>query len=131
VGSLKDKLFQDYALTLQKMVRKSNQVQLELLKVINNIFIYDLDPKTDKKLIRVSPELTEDKLQTLVENTRKIIIDYYVSCETDFTTGVKLYEAIVETQIRITTESQIRSMEETKREMIHSIVTHATPIQSA
>lgn len=130
VGSLKDKLFQDYALTLQKMVRKSNQVQLDLLKVVNSIFIYDLDPKTDKKLIRVSPELTEDKLQTLVENTRKIIIDYYVSCETDFTTGVKLYEAIVETQIRMTTESQIRSMEETKREMIHSITPPSSSVQS-
>jgi len=119
-GSLKEQLFQEYALVLQKMVQKSNSVQSELLNVINTLFIYDIDPKTERKLVRVNPSLTEDKLQILVVNTRKTIIDYYVTCETDFTKGVKLYETIVETQIGITTQSQLVSLDETKRELIHS-----------
>ena len=55
-----------------------------------------------------------------IYNSRKTIIDYYVTCETDFTKGVKLYETIVETQIGITTGSQLTSLENTKRELIHS-----------
>jgi hypothetical protein len=129
-GTLKDKLFKDYALTLQKMVRKSNKVQGDLLSVINDIFIYDIDPKTEKKLIRVNPTLTEEKLQVLVVNTRKTIIDYYVTCETDFTTGVKLYEAIVETQIRMTTESQLKELDNVSRELIHSIEPTTPPPSS-
>jgi len=119
-GSLKEQLFQEYALTLQRMVQKSNIVQGELLNVINDLFIYDLDPKTERKLVRINPSLTEEKLQALVVRTRKTIIDYYVTCETDFTKGVKLYETIVETQIGITTGSQLTSLENTKRELIHS-----------
>ena len=124
-GSLKEQLFQEYALTLQRMVQKSNIVQGELLNVINDLFIYDLDPKTERKLVRINPSLTEEKLQALVVRTRKTIIDYYVTCETDFTKGVKLYETIVETQIGITTGSQLTSLENTKRELIHS--TNAPP----
>ena len=119
-GSLKQQLFQEYALTLQRMVQKSNIVQGELLNVINDLFIYDVDPKTERKLVRINPALTEEKLQALVVRTRKTIIDYYVTCETDFTKGVKLYETIVETQIGITTGSQLTSLENTKRELIHS-----------
>jgi len=119
-GSLKQKLFQDYALVLQKMVQDSNVVQNELLSAINKLFIYDTDPKTERKLVRINPDLTEEKLQALVVRTRKTIIDYYVTCETNFTKGVKLYETIVETQIGITTGSQLTSLENTKRELIHS-----------
>jgi hypothetical protein len=108
-GSLKDDLFQKYAVNLQKMAQTANIKQESLLEIINNIFTYDLID--DVKKIRINPQLTEDKLKSLVEKTRKIIVDLYVTCENDFVEGVKLYEAIVENQIRVTTESQIQQLD--------------------
>jgi len=127
-GSLKDDLFQKYARNLQKMVKTSNEIQSGLLDTINELFIYDLDPKTAKKLIRVKPTLTEETLQKLVERTRKLIIGYYLSCEADFTTGVKLYEAIVENQIRLTTETQLKSLDTVAREVAYMPTTSAEEI---
>ena len=116
-GNLKDKLFQKYALTLQDMMRKSRNVQNELLGIINELFTYDIEKKTGKRLVRVNPKLTEKILDNIVEKTRRIIVNYYVTCEQDFERGVKIYESIVENLIKDTTISQIDSLEETKEEL--------------
>jgi len=94
------------------------------LDVINEMFTYDV--VDDKKLIRVKPTLTETILQQLVEKTRKIIVDMYISCERDFEIGVKLYEAIVENQILVTTEAQLKELEKVAQEKM----TYQTPTQS-
>ena len=130
-GSLKHERFKEYALVLQKMVQDSNIAQNELLKTINKLFIYDTDPKTERKLIRIHPDLTEETLQALVVKTRKTIIDYYVTCETDFTKGVHLYESIVESQIGITMQSQLVSLDETKRELIYSRSSDSAPFPTS
>jgi hypothetical protein len=108
-GSLKEVLFQKYALHLQKMVKKTNDNQDYLLDIINGIFTYDIVDGVKK--IRINPNLTEKLLDDLVKKTRKIIVDLYLSCENDFIEGVKIYEAIVENQIRATTESQLNELE--------------------
>ena len=114
-GSLKDFLFKKYAKNLQKMVQTSNQKQEALLEVINNIFTYDVVDNVKK--IRIHPELTESGLKNLVEKTRRIIVDLYVTCEDDFVEGVKIYEAIIENQIRLTTESQIRELDTVSKQI--------------
>lgn len=117
-GNLKNELFQKYAYTMQDMMRKSHHVQNELLSIINEIFTYDLEETTKKKIVRINPSLTEDKLNTIVQKTRKIIINYYVTCEKDFERGVKIYESIVENLIKETTLSQMDSLEETKNNLL-------------
>ncbi len=67
--------------------------------------------------MRVNPKLTEKSLDNVVEKTRRIIVNYYVTCEQDFERGVKIYESIVENLIKDTTISQIDSLEETKEEL--------------
>ena len=116
--NLKDELFQKYAYTMQDMMRKSRNVQSELLNIINEMFTYDLEQKTGKRLVRITPELTEKKLDKIVEKTRKIVVNYYVTCEQDFEKGVKIYESIVENLMKDTTMSQIDSLEETKEQLI-------------
>ena len=56
----------------------------------------------------------------MVEKTRKIIVDLYITCENDFETGVKLYEAIVENQILITTQLQIKELDKVAQETYSS-----------
>ena len=99
------------------MMRKSRNVQNELLGIINEIFTYDIEKKTGKRLVRINPNLTEKKLDSIVDKTRRIIVNYYVTCEQDFERGVKLYESIVENLIKDTTISQIDSLEQTKEEL--------------
>lgn len=114
-GSLKDFLFQKYAINLQKMAQTANEKQESLLDIINSIFTYDLEDGV--KRIRVHPKLNEDGLKILVEKTRKIIVDLYITCENDFVEGVKIYEAIIENQIRISTESQINQLDMVSKEI--------------
>ena len=106
-GKYKDKLFVDYANNLKKMVQSVNENQTKLLDIINDLFVYVDDPVTKQKIVRVNPELNEDTLQEVVEKSRNVIIELYLQCEGDFAKGVKLYEAIVESQIFETSKRQI------------------------
>jgi hypothetical protein len=117
-GNIKDKLFADYANNIKLMIQNANTKQDNLLKVINVIFTYVIDPYTGKKRIRINPKLTEELLQKTIEETRKIIIDLYLTCETDYTKGIKLFEVIVENKILETTQKQIKSLEDAAIQII-------------
>ena len=108
-GNLKDELFGQYAENLRAMIHNANENQAKLLDIVNQLFTYDVVDQ--KKLIRVHPNLSEASLQELTERTREIIINMYLTCEEDFERGVKLYEAIVESQILLTTQSQIKQLD--------------------
>lgn len=110
-GNIKsDELFKAYADNLNQMIKNSKNNQTKLLAVLNKIFVY-VDDLNGGKIIRINPELTEDILNKLIELTRELLVDYYITVEEDYTTGVKIYEAIVEKQIFNTALNQIKYME--------------------
>jgi hypothetical protein len=117
-GTYKDELFLKYADNLKAMIQSVNVKQDELLAIINKIFVYVLDPVTDKEVIRVNPDLNESGLQELIVETRKLSIELYLKCETDFVEGVKIYEAIVESQIFNTTQKHIEQLEKEREKLI-------------
>jgi hypothetical protein len=96
--SLKDDLFAAYAENIKSMIQTAADNQIKLLEVINDLFTYTIEPKTQKRIIRVNPKLTEESLKSAVEKTRKYIMELYVKCENDYENGVKLYDAIVESK---------------------------------
>ena len=104
-----DELFIKYAENTKKMIQSAADNQSKLLTVINELFIFINDPYTGKKVIKINPHLTEESLQKVVEKTRKLIIDLYIKCESDYVNGVKIYEAIVEKKILETTQKQIEN----------------------
>ena len=106
----KDKLFIDYAENTKKMIQIAADNQSKLVSVINKLFTYVIDPYSSKKVIRLNPLLTDKTLQEEIEKTRKLIVDLYVKCETDYVNGIKLYEAIVESKILETTQKQIDNL---------------------
>jgi hypothetical protein len=117
-GPSTNKLFNNYAENLKKMVQTINKNQNALLTIINQIFVYTIDPQTNKKQIRVNPSLTEKRLQEIVIETRALIIKLYLTCEIDYVNGLKIYEAIVEQKIFETAQNQIKSLEKMSDELI-------------
>lgn len=129
--SKKDELFIKYAENLKNMMNTASSNQQKLLSIINDIFIFVLDPDKKERKIRINHRLTEDGLTQLVETTRKLIIDLYVTCEMDYVNGIKLYEAIVESQILETTDKQIQELTEQKTQLIDGmkqLVSNKTPL---
>ena len=117
-GTYKDELFLKYADNLKSMIHSVNVKQDELLAIINKIFVYVVDPTTKKEVIRVNPDLTNDGLQDIIVDTRRVIIELYLKCETDFVEGVKIYEAIVESQIFQTTQKHIDQLEREREKLV-------------
>jgi len=117
-GPLTNKLFSDYAENLKKMMQTTNKNQQALLIIINKIFVYTIDPQTNKKKIRINPSLTEESLQEIVVETRALIIKLYLTCEIDYINGLKIYEAIVEQKILETVQNQIKKLENMNEELI-------------
>ena len=117
-GTLEDDLFKQYAENLKQMIKKANSNQELLLDVLNKLFVYMTDPQTKKKMIRINPELSEELLQEVIIETRAIIINLYLTCETDFSNGVKIYESIVDKKIIETAKSQIQTMENSREKLV-------------
>lgn len=116
-----DPLFIKYANNLTHMYQHATENQFKLLDIINDMFTYDTDPHTDKRVIRINPAITEASLDILMEKTRRFIIDLYIKCETDYATGVKIYEAIVESKIARTTQQQLEYLQHEASKIIHEI----------
>jgi hypothetical protein len=116
--SKNDKLFAKYASNIKKMIGTAASKQSELLSIINNLFTFVEDPYTKKKKIRINPKLTDNLLQNDIVKARKIIIELYVNCETDYVEGLKIYEAIVEKKIIETTQKQINTLQKESDKII-------------
>ena len=71
----------------------------------------------------MNPKLTEDILQKTMEDTRRIIIDLYLSCEMDYAKGVQIYEAIVEQKFLETTQNQIKTLENEAVKLVQEVKT--------
>ena len=117
-GPLTNKLFSDYAKYLKNMIQNANKNQQALLQIINKIFVYVIDSQTGKKQIRISPTLTEEKLQEIVVETRALIIKLYLSCEMDYVNGLKMYEAILEQKLLETSQNQIKNLNKMSDKLI-------------
>jgi hypothetical protein len=114
-GTYKDQLFLDYANNLRDMIKRVNEKQQRLLNIISRLFTFG--EKSED--IRINRELTSSGLQEIVEDTRTLIVELYLQCETDFVEGVKIYEAIVESQIFTTTQKHIEALELEREKLIN------------
>lgn len=130
IGTTKDKLFVDYVEQIKKMIYESNMTRNSLLEVIDSIFILntgagadegvsagadaDVDnEETKEKKMKyvIDPELSYDRLNDLIAETRKIILNLYVNCEKNFIYTLKILQAIIEAQIFETSQRQMKELE--------------------
>jgi hypothetical protein len=121
--STTNSLYVKYAENLKKMIESVNKKQQQLTSIIDNLFVYVYDSnKTEEQqkneVIRINPDLTEESLQNVVVECRNYIKDLYLTCEKDFSEGIKIYEAIVESRILDTTVKQIDKLEKISDDLV-------------
>jgi hypothetical protein len=113
-------LLKRYAENINNMINNAKLNQKKLLDVINMLFSFKTETYTNKQIVRINPHLTEKTLQEIIEKTRRIIIDLYVRCETDYVEGIKLYESIIQKKILETTQNQIDTLKNTRNNIVNS-----------
>jgi hypothetical protein len=117
-GTFTNELFRKYAENIKGMIQKTNDNQEKLLQILNKLFAYTTDPQTNQQIIRVNPKLNEEMLREVILETREIVVKLYLTCEADFISGVKIYEAIIEQMILETAQNQIKTFQKMSDKLV-------------
>jgi len=110
-GAQSDKLFNEYAQHLKKMITDSQKLEHELLSIIKDVFSFWMDPVKKEKKLTLNPKLTKEKLKELVDKTREAVIKLYIGCEDDFQKGLSIFEAIITQKMMQTAERRINKFQ--------------------
>lgn len=110
IYSYRSSLILSYAENIRKMMYEMTQKHERLLDILN-LFFYS---KQERKgvIILIHRNMTEETLNTIIEEARNIIVSLYLHCEKDYERGLQMYEAIVESLILDTSQKQIKTLEQ-------------------
>jgi len=112
--SPKNALFFEYSENIKRMIKNTEENQDALLDIINDIFVYTIDPDTGDKLVRIDPLLTMGKLEEIIINTRSLLIKLYLTCETDFNEGVRVFKSIADKMTVYKMRNEIDELEKSE-----------------
>ena len=117
-GTLKMKLFSDYANKVREMVRTSRNNRDKLLAVLEKIFT--TTTSDGNAIVRIDDGLTEQSLDELIAETRDIIVGMYISCEKGFKEALAIFDAIIDKLILDQSVSIGEQLEERMNEYVGS-----------
>ena len=78
----------------------------------------EIGAKEEETEVLINPNLTDELLQSLINTTRKLIVELYLTCEMDFLEGVTIFESIVAVQLAKTTGAQIKYLNDMTSEYL-------------
>uniref|UniRef100_A0A6C0ELW3 Uncharacterized protein n=1 Tax=viral metagenome TaxID=1070528 RepID=A0A6C0ELW3_9ZZZZ len=116
-GSASNPLFVKFADNVKNMLKNTKTNQQQLLSILDKLFVWvetpsaSTDSSLENKMVTINPTLTSKSLQSLVEQTRKLIINIYLQCEGEYQGGLKLFEAIVGERMLKNSIAQKESLE--------------------
>jgi hypothetical protein len=99
VGSLKERLFSEYVQHIKEMIERAEYNRSRLLEVLSEMFTYTYGSDGGISGVIINPSLTYKKLQSLVVQTRRIVIKLYTDCEEDYKHGLDIFFAMVQEKI--------------------------------
>jgi hypothetical protein len=109
-GTTKQKLFVDYANHVNEMMVTADKNKNALIGVLDKLFAFAINPQTKKPEITIHPNLKDEELNNIIRETQKLLIALYTSCETDFIKGLEIFEKIIQEQMEITLQNQIKQL---------------------
>ncbi len=101
----KERLFKSYVENVKSMSIFIRKREKELVYILNQVF--KKDDRTNQ--YNIHQNLHSYTLDKLINDARRIIVQYYSRCEEYFVDGVQIYDAIVQNQIKYTTIKQIQN----------------------
>ena len=107
----------EYANNLKKILLSIEKVHKKLLIILNKLIEINED---NRGQLCLNSTLTENKIQELIDETRNIIIEFYLNYDEDYLQNAKLYESIVLSHIIETTKNQLKTLEEEKLNLFMS-----------
>lgn len=113
--------YKNYGKQLSLMLSKMNMNYDKLINILNEVFVYRIEPITKNKEITLHPGLTYKKLDSLIVNSREIIVDLYIGCELDYTNILDSFETIIEEQIRKNTNAKIENIQKQAQEILSEL----------
>ena len=99
VGSLKERLFAEYVQHIKEMIERAEYNRSRLLEILSQMFTYTYGGNGSIGGVIINPSLTYKKLQSLVVQTRRIVIKLYTDCEEDYKRGLDIFFAMVQDKI--------------------------------
>ena len=119
-------LFQKYAKHIADMTFKNKQNEQKLVAIIDQMFAYWIDTESKVKQLTIDPELTYEKLDKLIPETRDIIVKLYVECEKDFQEGLNILEAIIKKRMLVNAENRVERFQKKRDAMLENDMTQET-----
>jgi len=124
-GSSSNPLFIKFADNVKAMLANTKINQAELLLILDKLFVwvdtpskFSGDSSLENKTVTINPKLTSKSLQILVEQSRNLIIKIYLQCETEYRSGLKIFEAIVGERILKNGIAKKKALEEQLEKVI-------------
>jgi len=109
--------FKKYAAHITSMINNNNKQEELLLQQLKKIFEVN---KIDDEFIVKIKDLDKKELQDIINDTRRIILELYTQCETDFKIGLKFIENIIVERMRKTAELRIKKFRKDKESLINN-----------
>ena len=113
-----ESLMTNYGNAMAVMVKNMNENQSKLIEILDQVFIYRIDPDSDKKTITLHPDLSNEKLEEIISLARKYIVNIIVGCENDFLVTLQSFEAIIEDLIKTGIEDKISNIKQQEIEKL-------------
>ena len=87
-------MFKEYGELIRKMIKTSEETQVELLGELKKLFSFEKENGEVKA--KLQENLNDYKLNKISKKCRDIIINMYINCEKDFIQGLNIYQSIIE-----------------------------------
>jgi hypothetical protein len=105
-----DSLMSQYGEVMAKMIKNMNERQNKLIEILDQVFVYRVDPGSNTKFITLHPNLSNEKLEEIITLARKHIVDIVIGCENDFLITLNSFEAIIESLIKKGIDDKIANL---------------------
>lgn len=86
-------IFREYVKRIQKMIDDNKNYNLQLVQILKQVF--KIDKSEYPYIVTLNPDLNEVKLDQLIQQTRKILINLYSTCEKDFMYVLEIYNELI------------------------------------